>query len=178
MFLFRWRAAFSSSKGPPSSTTRLVLWALSSYMDKYGKRAFPSIERLALDTALTPRSVGDHLRRAERAGWIERKPWRNKGKDWAQYAYVARVPAKQDGEERGSYAKPQGGESHDEAAEFEHQLDRNDVPTNSSLISSTNSPKNREKGAFSRSKGFEDFMEKGRVLGLYGGRRRRESTSS
>lgn len=75
-FLLVWRDAFSSPKGPPASTTKLVLWGVSRYMDKHGRGAFPRQMTLAADCSLSVPAVRAHLRLASEHGWIasEQRP--------------------------------------------------------------------------------------------------------
>lgn len=57
-----------------------------------GQKAFPSIDRLAGDTALSSRSVKTHLALAVKLGWIERESCKRKGQAWRNYAYTPRFP--------------------------------------------------------------------------------------
>jgi hypothetical protein len=52
--------------------TRLVAFALSTYMSERGDSAWPGVSRLATDTALTPRSVRRHLALLEDEGYVGR----------------------------------------------------------------------------------------------------------
>lgn len=93
---FSWTRAVSSADGPPKTTTRHVLLALSLYMSAKGDSCFPSITTLATDTGLSRKSVITHLQEAERLGWIARQkePMPGKGKGWNRMTYVASAPAR------------------------------------------------------------------------------------
>ena len=90
---FTWRSAFASAYGPPSSTTRLVLFCLSIHMNEQGESCFPSIDRLAREGSLSRKAVIDHIKIAEEAGWIEKqeRPERN-GQGWRRMQYSPKVP--------------------------------------------------------------------------------------
>ena len=90
---FTWRSAFASAYGPPSSTTRLVLFCLSIHMNEQGESCFPSIDRLARDGSLSRKAVIDHIKIAEETGWIEKqeRPERN-GQAWRRMQYSPKVP--------------------------------------------------------------------------------------
>lgn len=75
-----------------SSTTRLVLMVLGSYMNEVGESCFPSIETLSDKTRLSSRSVITHLELAENAGFITRQKHGFKGQKWARNEYKATFP--------------------------------------------------------------------------------------
>ena len=75
----------------PDPITTLVLMALSSHLDQYG-RAFPSRELLAEETRLSVRTVGEHLRIAEAAGWIQVRERIRTGQAWRFHEYEALIP--------------------------------------------------------------------------------------
>lgn len=91
-FLLTWRRAVLSFKGPPSSTMKLVLVALSQYMDMRGHGAFPSQERLARDCSLSVPAVRTHLRKAEELGWITRTRRESLTGTHAGFDHVAKLP--------------------------------------------------------------------------------------
>lgn len=68
--LFTWRTAICESNLP--STTRLVAFALSLYMNERGGSAFPGAERLANDTGLSLRAVKEHTNALYHAGYLKR----------------------------------------------------------------------------------------------------------
>jgi hypothetical protein len=76
-FLFAWRRAVLRDAGPD----RLHLLALAEHMAMDGGGAFPSQATLAAETRTSVRAVKRHLRHAERAGWIRRRP-RGVAKAW------------------------------------------------------------------------------------------------
>lgn len=130
-----------------------------------GKNAFPSIETLAAETGLTTRSVGQHLKKAEHEGWITRKKHRGKGKDWAQYHYVATIPDRQYGAERSSGANSSRPEYQGEGRESRNTSHQNDVPTNSTGNSISNSNSSESGEASEGRMQFKKLLEKmqGRV---------------
>jgi hypothetical protein len=89
---YRWLDAVSSPAGPESATMRHCLLALARYMDHAGHDAFPSIERLAEDTALGEATVKRHLRDAEALGWLRRSPYGGGGQGWRRYRYLPTTP--------------------------------------------------------------------------------------
>lgn len=89
-FLFEWRRAVASMDGPPVATTRHILLTLSIYASKAGY-CFPSIRTLATDTALSGRTVVDHLRVAELHGWIFRFQ-RKASRGWKRWEYFLCIP--------------------------------------------------------------------------------------
>lgn len=118
-------------------------------MQKDGQGAFPSEDTLAKETGLTDKAVRKHLKIGAETGWIGRKLFRDKGKDWAGYRYWATLPKGIDVPEprsapNQSAPEPQvvGAESGAVGAEPDDHLHRNDVPTNSTSNSTYNSTKN------------------------------------
>jgi len=89
---FRWQKAIISEQGP-ESTTRLVLLALSIFMDKHGA-CFPSTAGIAKATKLSERCVCEHLGKAEQDGWIEKMLAGYNGKGWKRHKYLAVIPDK------------------------------------------------------------------------------------
>jgi hypothetical protein len=83
-----WMRAVASKAGPVEPTSRHVLLTLATHMDKHG-RAYPSHKLLAEETGLTERSVGQHLRLAESAGWIRVYEKHRPGKAWRWHEYEA-----------------------------------------------------------------------------------------
>lgn len=67
-----WRRGICESDLPQG--VRHVLLVLSLYAPTMGEAAFPSAAKLAKDTCFTVNTVRDHLREAERSGWIVRRP--------------------------------------------------------------------------------------------------------
>ena len=88
-FTFNWNQCIRESS--LESTTRFVLFTLATYMDGQGY-AFPGQEELAKASGLSPRSVGTHLRRAAKAGWILVKQTQRRGKKWTNNTYQATIP--------------------------------------------------------------------------------------
>ena len=91
-FIVRWRSAVLSKAGPKSSAARLVLVALSQWMNVNGGSCWPSITTLSTATALSERVVGLHLAEAEEEGWITRER-RGVGRYNRGYKYQATVPS-------------------------------------------------------------------------------------
>lgn len=94
-FLFQWREAFSSDKGPPPST-RLLLWCIAKHMDSDGTGAFPGQELLARESGLCIRTVKTKLKEAEQLGWLGRTPRNRRGVASFRYGtdYVPLIPAR------------------------------------------------------------------------------------
>lgn len=89
--LFTWRSGITLSSLPP--TTRHVLLTISLYMNEKGESAFPSQAKLAVDTGLSARSVGEHIRRATSEGFLEVVKSIGQGQAWAQSYYEPCLPA-------------------------------------------------------------------------------------
>lgn len=88
--LFAWRLAIQKSILKP--TTRHVLFNLSFHMDLEGKNAFPSTVTQERETGLSEKTVIDHLKLAEAAGFIKKSRRKQGGKDWASNQYEATFP--------------------------------------------------------------------------------------
>lgn len=86
-FITRWQNAIADSQDLESST-RLVLWTLSRFMNQNGGSCFPTIERLMASCALSNTTIIKHLRLAIEAGWISRTP-KKTGRDNKSYSYQA-----------------------------------------------------------------------------------------
>jgi hypothetical protein len=86
-----WRDYVIGPDGPPKSTSRLVLCALSVHMDTQGY-AFPSIELLALECHLSQSAVKRHLEFAAAEGWIRRTSSMGYKLGWRKYEYEASIP--------------------------------------------------------------------------------------
>ena len=155
---FTWRSAVASSLGPPSSTTRLVLFCLSLHMNEQGENCFPSIDRLARESALSKKAVIDHITLAEDGGWIEKqeRPERN-GQGWRRMQYSPTMPpgimAKVIAEKGGEpglppfSGQPEGGERGTKGGEPDGEKVVNDVhPSTSSSTSRGLPPKEKDQG--------------------------------
>lgn len=90
--LWSWKIAIRNSD--LDSMTRLVLWALSTFMSVNGDGAFPSIETLASASNLSRKSAGQHLKKAADAGWIRRE-LRTEGRRRSGYVYCIQSPPQQ-----------------------------------------------------------------------------------
>lgn len=108
-------------------------------MDLDGQSAYPSERTLAMESALSEKAVRSHLRIATAEGWISRKLWRERGKNWAGYRYSATLPSRSSAAERHSGATLHVPDLHAHGAESERALVRNNVPTNSTVNSTKNS---------------------------------------
>jgi hypothetical protein len=107
--------------------------------------------------------VRTHLRLATDQGWIERKKWRNKGKDWANYRYSAVIPKGFNGAATGSVAKIIGAEAGADGAATDSSLVRNTVPTNSPANSSNNSSRRFDPNSEGMKRFMEDWRKKTHV---------------
>jgi len=89
MKVWSWRQAVQKADIP--STTKLVLFNLSVYMNEAGDSCFPSTKKQAEDTGLSERSVCTHLEKAEKAGFIEKKK-HGSGQGWSRHSYIPSIP--------------------------------------------------------------------------------------
>lgn len=89
-----WLRAVASEYGPSSPTTRLVLHTLGVFMKVDGRDCRPSVQTLCKATALSRRTIIDHLNRAETERWIEKvKAGAGMaGKHWRRSLYLPRIP--------------------------------------------------------------------------------------
>lgn len=94
---YEWQRAILASDLP--STTKLVLMALSTHLNKGTGLAFPSIRMLMKDTGLSNKAVIKHLRGAERAGWIETGNYGYFDQRWARKSYRPQIPVNLQGGE-------------------------------------------------------------------------------
>lgn len=117
-------------------------------MQTDGQGAFPSEALLAKETGLSERAVGKHLKIAAETGWISRKLFRDKGRDWAGYRYCATLPKGIGAPEPRSAPNQHAPERHADGAEPGSNMVRNDVPTNTTCNSTYNSTENRLEEVF------------------------------
>lgn len=89
---YMWQQQVCGEHGPRSPTTRLVLLAISLYMDSQGGRAWPSQETIARRASVTRRAVVTHLEIAEQLGWVNRYDAGRTGQGWRLCGYEAVVP--------------------------------------------------------------------------------------
>jgi hypothetical protein len=91
---FTWIRAVISKSGPPSPTTRLVLLVLGVYMKTDGSDCRPSIQTLCEATALSRRTIIDHINKATTEGWIEKVSAGAglTGKKWKRSLYLPKIP--------------------------------------------------------------------------------------
>ena len=85
-----WRQAIQKSAIP--STTKLVLFNLSCWMNEQGQGCYPSTARQAQETGLSERAVCEHLEKAVVAGFLIKRVHGFSGKGWARHDYVACYP--------------------------------------------------------------------------------------
>jgi hypothetical protein len=124
---YEWQRAILASDLP--STTKLVLMALSTHINKGTGLAFPSIRMLMKDTGLSNKAVIKHLRGAERAGWIETGNYGYFDQRWARKSYRPQIPVNLQGGERRTppfdvkvvNIVPEGGERHSQGGERHSQ---------------------------------------------------------
>lgn len=90
-FVIRWRNLVFSENGL-SSTTKLVLVALSLHMNGKGGSCFPSIKHLSDRSSLSEKAICEHLKTAEECGWILRSNRIANGKGWRRKSYQAVIP--------------------------------------------------------------------------------------
>lgn len=90
MKVWSWRQAIEKSDLKP--LTKLVLYTLANYMNDHGSGCYPSITNLAKATGLKERSVYNHIKDAEIAGFIIRGKRNVTGQQWASNEYKASYP--------------------------------------------------------------------------------------
>lgn len=122
---FSWRSAFQKSELP--STTKLVLFCISTYMNDHGGGCFPSIKTLMVDASLSNKAVITHIQKAQAAGFITVGSHGFSGQGWKRNEYHVSFPASN----KVVNLTPEGGEPH-------AQKVVNEVHTNTPL----NTPKN------------------------------------
>jgi DNA-binding transcriptional MocR family regulator len=120
----------------------LVLLVLAHHMNTDSGSCFPSTRKLAEETALSEKSVCDHLDKARKQGWIiSRRRGKTAGQAWASNQYQAIFPASfgHKGAEQCSAPFGKGAERQAVGAEPDGNKALNDVQPNSPLNSSKNS---------------------------------------
>ncbi len=90
MHIWTWRQAILRVK--LEASTKLLLLALSTYMNDHGKSCYPSIDQICKDTSLSERTVFYHLKIAEEAGFLVKEKRDLEGKKWAANLYTAAMP--------------------------------------------------------------------------------------
>ncbi len=90
MKVWIWRQAILRARLEPSS--KLLLLALSTYMNDHGEGCYPSVEQLCKDTSLSERTVFYHLKKAESEGFLIKDKRELPGKKWAANEYRAAIP--------------------------------------------------------------------------------------
>ena len=122
---FSWRSAFQ--KSDLSSTTKLVLFCISTYMNEHGGGCFPAIKTLMVDSSLSNKAVITHIQKAQEAGFITVGIHGFSGQGWKRNEYHIAFP----NTDKVVNVIPKGGEPND------HKV-VNEVHTNTPL----NTPKN------------------------------------
>lgn len=144
-----------------------MLLVLALHMRLDGTGAFPSEATLAAETGLSERAVGKHLKIASEDGWISRKLWRDKGKNWAGYRYSATLPKGLHAPEPRSVPSQHAPEPHTNGTEPECNMVRNDVPTNSALNTTLNTTPNVVQRKMPEGPGWEEFQALCKQMGLH-----------
>lgn len=85
-----WRAAILNSS--LHSTTKLVLFALSTYMNEHGFGCYPSQDTIAEKTSLSRRAVIKHIEIAISSGYLLKEKRNIKGRKWDANEYLPSVP--------------------------------------------------------------------------------------
>lgn len=88
--VWRWRRALGESD--LQATTRDILRVLSEFMNSEGDRCYPPIADLAHKSGRDRKTVQDHLRKAEKRGWLRIESAGMKGQHWRRNKYIARWP--------------------------------------------------------------------------------------
>ena len=93
-FKFTWQRALASEYGPSSPTTRLVLHTLGIFMKADGRDCRPSVQTLCKATALSRRTIIEHINRAKAEGWIVKVSAGAgmAGKHWRRSLYLPKIP--------------------------------------------------------------------------------------
>jgi len=119
---YTWRQAIIRSGLP--STTRHVLLTLACHINDAGESAYPSIDLLAFETALSRRAVITHLQNAAAWGWIRTTKHGYGGQRWARNEYDPCIPEDFVPLEMPKVVVPEGGEPDDKKAVNDvHSLD-------------------------------------------------------
>ncbi len=90
MKVWSWQQAIQEAE--LESTTKLVLFNLSIYMNLRGQNCFPSTKTQATDCSLSERAICTHLDKAEIAGYIKTKVHGYSGQKWKRHEYYPTVP--------------------------------------------------------------------------------------
>ncbi len=90
MKVWSWRYVILRTQLEPS--TKLLLLALSTYMNDHGEGCYPSVEQICKDTGLSERTVFYHLKKAELEGLLIIGKRELYGKKWAANDYRAVIP--------------------------------------------------------------------------------------
>jgi len=95
--LFTWRAAICESD--MDSTTKLVAFVVSFYMNERGGSAFPGAVRIASDASLHESTVRERLRELRDQGWLtQTERGGRRGQRRRANAYQASIPPLAHGE--------------------------------------------------------------------------------
>ena len=90
MKVWSWRQVILRAQLEPS--TKLLLLALSTYMNDHGEGCYPSVEQICKDTGLSERTVFYHLKKSESEGFLIIGKRELYGKKWAANDYRAVIP--------------------------------------------------------------------------------------
>lgn len=135
--LFSWRHAICKSELDPS--TKLVLFALSFYMNEMGASCFPTQVQLAADTSLSERCIRYSLQKACKLGFLKRQLHGFKGQKWKNHEYHAAIPigtSQYKGPAILSGAPKKDRQMTTEGPANDGKKDRHQLPTNTSVNSS------------------------------------------
>jgi hypothetical protein len=91
MKIWSWQQAILQSE--LQSTTKLVLLALSTYMNAHGDNCFPSHTTIAKDASLSTRAVITHIQLAVDAGFLVKEKRNLVGAKWDSNEYHASLPS-------------------------------------------------------------------------------------
>lgn len=126
--VWSWRQAIQKSK--LASTTKLVLFNLSVYMNEVGEGCFPTIETQAADTGLSTRAVIKHLDLAVKAGFLVKSEMGFRGRKWKRNQYAAIYPDFCELKTKAFYSENQVNEvpqNDNEVVNHVHYVDDDDV---------------------------------------------------
>lgn len=108
--LYRWMDAWMGPDGP-APTTRHVLHALASHMDRFGDDCWPGTRLLAEETGLARKTVRRHLDLAKDAGWISWVEEAGEGQAWRRRLYSPTYPSNMGESEPPTSTVGEAGES-------------------------------------------------------------------
>jgi hypothetical protein len=87
---FDWRHALLNSDLP--CRQKLTLLTLAHHMNTKHRYAFPSLDTLARESGQCRNTVIKYIDLSCEEGWIQKRPYKAKGRAWRQNHYYAKIP--------------------------------------------------------------------------------------